>query len=299
MIVNAGLIALLLMGLRRKIIFSLFVLDVVVLMAVEYYKPEIVAAYDSGLVRYIDLSFGLFVCFFSIAVLIAVLIDSYMHELQKSEEYLIALEEKNKEIESKNRMLEKSNAELIKAKEKVEKLNRILYEEKRELRKLSITDYLTGAFNKRHIVSCLRREITDSQKKHQKLTVAMVDIDDFKDINDTYGHLYGDYVLKRVAKTIISNLRQCDTVGRYGGDEFLIILRDTSKEEGYAMMERIRQKILKLKWESDLVVTISGSVIEAGSEEFADLFGLLKKVDQLLYKAKQNNKNNIKKEVGC
>ena len=73
-------------------------------------------------------------------------------------------------------------------------------------------------------------------QKQKRLTVAMVDIDNFKTINDTYGHLYGDYVLKRIVRTIIGNLRQNDIVGRYGGDEFLIILRDTSREEGYAMM---------------------------------------------------------------
>ena len=70
----------------------------------------------------------------------------------------------------------------------------------------------------------------------------MIDIDNFKTINNTCGHLYGDYVLERISKTIINNLRQNDMVGRYGGDEFLIILPDTSVEEGYAM-DRVRQKV--------------------------------------------------------
>lgn len=217
-----------------------------------------------------------------------------MDELQKSKQYLAALEEKNKEIEAKNRMLERSNAEFIEAKEKEAKLNRLLYEEKQKLQKLSITDYLTGAFNKRFISSCLSEEIEASHKNQKKLTVAMVDIDNFKSINDTYGHLYGDYVLKRIVRTIKSNLRQNDIVGRYGGDEFLIILRDTGREEGYAMVERVRQKILELEWESGLVVTISGGVIEVGSDE---LTALLKKVDQLLYSAKNKSKNLIEKEA--
>ncbi|NLY76472.1 MAG: GGDEF domain-containing protein [Tissierellia bacterium] len=77
-------------------------------------------------------------------------------------------------------------------------MNKLLYEEKQKLQELSITDDLTGAYNKRYITSCLSEEIATYHKKHKKLTVAMIDIDNFKSINDTYGHLYGDYILKRV-----------------------------------------------------------------------------------------------------
>ncbi len=296
MIINAGIIALLLVGLQRKIIFFLFALVVGVLIAIEYHRPELVIAYDSQLVRYIDMSFGLYVCLFSVVVLISVLIDSYMKEFEKSKQYLATLEEQNKEIEAKNRMLERSNAECLKAKEQEEKLNRLLHEEKLKLQELSITDYLTGAYNRRYITSCLREEIEALHKNQKKLSVAMVDIDDFKIINDTYGHIYGDYVLKRVVCTIKSNLRHNDIVGRYGGDEFLIILPpDTSREEGYAMMERVRQKILDLEWDRDLAISISGGVIEVKCDESADL---LRKVDQLLYRAKNKSKNLIEKEIG-
>jgi len=130
-------------------------------------------------------------------------------------------------------------------------------------------------------------------KKQKKLTVAMVDIDNFKIINDTYGHLFGNYVIKRVASTIKSHLKQNGIVGRYGGDEFFIILRDTGMEEGYAIMENIRQKVQEIEWESDLVVTISGGLAEVGSD---DLISLLKKVDQLLYRAKNKSKNMIEIE---
>lgn len=293
-IVNAGIIALLLVGLKRKIVLFLFTLFVGTLMIIEYKIPDLVFEYGSPLERYIDISFGLFICLLSIAVLIAVLIDSYMEELRKSKLYLARLEEKNKVIEAKNRMLEKSNAEFMRAKEKEEKLNKLLKEEKQKLEELSITDYLTGAFNRRFITSCLKDEMESSDLQQKELTVAMVDIDNFKMINDSYGHLYGDYVLKRVVSTIKSNLRQSDIVGRYGGDEFLIILRNTTGSEGYAMMERIRRMIQELEWEGDLKVTISGGVIEAGNN---DLTSLLKKADKLLYRAKHMSKNMIEKEL--
>ncbi|MGI5935555.1 MAG: GGDEF domain-containing protein [Oscillospiraceae bacterium] len=290
MIINAGIIALLLAGMKRKVMLLLFALTVGALMYIEYNRPEIIAGYDSLLVRYIDLAFGLYFCLFSVVVLIAVLIDGYMVELEKSKQYLATLEEKNKEIEAKNRMLEKSNAELREAKEEAEKLNRLLNEEKNKLQDLSITDDLTGTFNKRFISSCLKEEIATSNNRQKRLTVALIDIDDFKSINDMYGHLYGDYVIKRIGGTIVNNLRQSDIVGRYGGDEFLVILPDTTREEGHAMMERVRQKILDMKWENDLVVTISGGLIEVDNVEYTSL---LKKLDQLLYRAKHNNKNLI------
>ena len=296
-ITNAGIIALLLIGLKRKIILFLFALVVGGLMAFEYHRPDIIVGYDSNLIRYliryIDLSFGLFVCLFSIAVLIAVLIDSYMDALKQSEQYLATLEEKNKEIEAKNKMLEERNAECMKAKEEAEKLNKLLYEEKEKLQLLSITDDLTEAFDKRFITSCLKEEIEASLQEQKDLTIAMIDIDNFKIINDTYGHLYGDYVLKKIVSTIKSNLRQDDVVGRFGGDEFLIILRDTSREEGYAVMERIRQKIREIEWDRDLEVTISGGVLELKGDELTDL---LRKADKLLYQAKYKGKDMIEKE---
>jgi len=294
-IINAGIIALLLSGLKRKIIFSLYALIVGILMVIEYQRPDLIIKYDSMLTRYIDFAFGLFVCLFSVVLLIGVLIDGYTDELRKSNQYFETLEKQNREIEAKNRMLEKSNAELIKAKEEAEKLNRLLYEEKQKLHLLSITDDVTGIYNKRFILSCLKEEIEQSQKVRKKLTVALIDIDNFKAINDTYGHLYGDYVIERISRRITSNLRQNDIIGRFEGDEFLIILPGTSMEEGYAVMERIRKKVLELKWENDILVTISGGVREVDNDESTNL---LKKLDKLLYSAKHKSKNLIEcKEI--
>lgn len=167
MIINAGIIALLLSGLQRKIIFLLFALVVGFLNFAEYKRPDLVIAYDTQLARYIDLTFGLLVCLFSVIVLISFLVDSYAKELERSQKYQASLEEKNKEIEAKNKALERSNAEFIRAKEKEERLNRLLSEEKQKLHELSITDYLTGAFNRRFITSYLSEEIEEVHKNNK------------------------------------------------------------------------------------------------------------------------------------
>lgn len=295
-IINAGIIALLLSGWKRKLIVGLYLICIGIIMVIEYRMPGMAADYDSRLTRSIDLSFGLFMCLFSVVVLTAVLIDGYSDELNKSNQYFAMLEERNREIEAKNRMLEKSNEELKKAKEEADKLNKLLNEEKQNLQILSITDDITGTYNRRYIVSYLNNELAASRQKGEKLTVALIDIDNFKTINDKYGHLYGDYVIEKISKTILGNLRQNDIVGRFGGDEFLIILPCTDKEEGHAIMERVRKKILEIKWDKDMVVTISGGVREVKNDE---LENLLNELDRMLYSAKNKSKNLIECNEIC
>lgn len=290
MVVNAGIIAFLLSGLKRIIIFVLYTIVTGVLIYIDYWMPTLIVEYTSRLIRYQDCSFGFFTCLFSNAIIIAVLIDVYVKEKQKESQYLCKLKKQNEMIEAKNRMLEKRNAELKEAKEKAEILNKQLNKEKQKLQSLSVIDNSTGAFNKTFINNRLNQEIELSLSKLKKLTVALIDIDGFKNINDTYGHLFGDYSLKRIVKTVRKNLRQKDMIGRYGGDEFLIVLPDTSLEEGYTVIERIRKKVSELKWEYNLRVTISGGVTELNKEQ---LTSLLTKADRLLYKAKLNGKNRI------
>lgn len=269
LIVNAGIIALLLTGQRRRIIFGLFAAAVGVLLHIEYKFPDLAAVYKSPLDRQINYSFGLFVCLISAAVLIAALADGYAKELEKSR---------------------RSNAELIQVKEEAERLNRLLSEEKQKLHLISITDFLTGTYNRRFIMSYLNDEIEASREKKRKLTLALIDIDDFKTVNDTYGHVYGDYVIERISRTIKSNLRQNDIVGRYGGDEFLIILPNTGIKEGCAVIERVRRKVAELEWEKDFSVTISGGLMEVEDDKTT---GLLIMLDRLLYSAKHKGKNLI------
>jgi len=290
-IINSGIIALLLNKKQRRIVFPLFALTVAALMIIEYKVPNITVKYDSSTKRYIEFAFGLIVCLVSAVVLVAALVDSYTKELHKSRQYLATLEERSREVEKKNELLQSCNTELLKAKEEAEELNKLLNKETQKLHKLSITDDLTETYNRRFITAYLKEQIEEAQQNRQKLTIAFIDIDNFKEINDTYGHVYGDFVLKRISRTIMSNLRQTDIIGRYGGDEFLIIFPNTGKEEGYVCIERVRKKVMELAWQNDMgAITISGGVSEFDSTKSSSM---LQQLDRLLYDAKYKSKNHI------
>ena len=168
-IINAGVIGILLTGLKRLVTFLLFIIVVIILIVIEYWMPHLIVGYQSEAARYYDLSFGLFICLFANVLFISTLIDNYEKERQKAKNYLMEIKKQSKEIAIKNRKLERSYVRLKEAKERTEQLNRLLTEEKQKLQKLSITDYLTGTFNKEYIITRLKGNTVVSPKP-QKLT---------------------------------------------------------------------------------------------------------------------------------
>jgi diguanylate cyclase (GGDEF)-like protein len=118
----------------------------------------------------------------------------------------------------------------------------------------------------------------------------MLDIDHFKKVNDTYGHQAGDKILVKVCKITKFNLREVDILGRYGGEEFMVILPNNNIHNGYLVAERIRKSIEKQNHIKDLKVTISGGIVELKEENGKEL---VEKADNLLYKAKRNGRNRI------
>ena len=167
----------------------------------------------------------------------------------------------------------------------------LLEESNRKLKKLSITDGLTGLYNHRYIVDLTVRFIEESKRYNQILSIAMIDIDNFKSFNDTYGHPFGDEVLIKLASTFEEKIRKTDAVGRYGGEEFLIVLKHTGISGAVEVVERIRSSVENLKWNhKDVKITISVGVYQRNNE---DTSLLISKADQLLLKAKKNGKNRI------
>lgn len=158
-----------------------------------------------------------------------------------------------------------------------------------QLKELAITDSMTGLYNHRYIIDSLVERISESKRYKQSLTVAMLDIDFFKKVNDAHGHLFGDFVLIRISTIIEESIRKTDIAGRYGGEEYLIIFTNTDKKSAFNTMERIRKSVENEKWDKkDLKVTISGGLSELKDEDHSKL---IKKADEMLYRAKENGRN--------
>jgi diguanylate cyclase (GGDEF)-like protein len=164
-----------------------------------------------------------------------------------------------------------------------------------KLKRVSITDGLTQLYNHRHIYQKLEEELIRARRYGNKLSIIMLDIDNFKSINDTYGHLVGDNTLVTISQIILNSLRDIDAAGRYESVEFLIILPQTILENAYLTAERIRRAVASHRFEEEeLKMTLSGGVAELQPGNGNPLH-LIDHAENLLYKAKQEGRNLIKK----
>jgi diguanylate cyclase (GGDEF)-like protein len=164
----------------------------------------------------------------------------------------------------------------------------------KRIEELAELDELTGSFNRRCIMRLLDDEIVRAQRSKSPCSVALIDLDWFKRINDSYGHQTGDEVLRTFAITIFANIRNNDKFGRYGGEEFLLVLPDTPHQAAMQIVDRLRQIVATLDWSAfsdGLSVTISAGVATLGSTETAE--ALLARADSALYAAKERGRNRI------
>ena len=161
----------------------------------------------------------------------------------------------------------------------------------------AITDYLTGLFNRGHFDDCLKKEINRCRRYGQTASLVVLDLDDFKSVNDRYGHPAGDAVLRDVGRLLVQRVRDIDVAARFGGEEFAIILPETRRTSAFVVAERMRSEIQRyFKRKSsdghDLRVTISGG-IAAYPEDADTTDGLLARADEALYSAKRSGKNRV------
>jgi diguanylate cyclase (GGDEF)-like protein len=164
-----------------------------------------------------------------------------------------------------------------------------------EVQKLAIIDELTSMFNRRHLFDLGRREFNRAQRFHRPLAVVMFDLDYVRNVNDTYGHMIGDEVLRMVAERCKASLREVDVIGRYGGDEFTIICPETRIEEALTVSERIRNQISREPFlTSSGPINLTASLgIAALNDEIPDLVTLIDCADKAMYQSKQNGRNLV------
>lgn len=210
--------------------------------------------------------------------------EKLIAELEKTRQMLAILEQKN-EIMAK---------ELNYCRDRI---NTLLIAKERAL-KLAEVDYLTGLLNRRAFIKRLEGELNRSKRAGTSLSIIFADIDHFKEINDTYGHLVGDLVLRKFAKLLVKMCRNYDFLCRYGGEEFLICLPDTPSEQAYQIAQRISTALTD--WyvkipdsEKIIMVTSSFGVTTSAHDGKETVKKLLQKVDSALYKAKLNGRNRV------
>lgn len=200
--------------------------------------------------------------------------------------------------------LQDANERLEDQAKTLEALNQALQEEikqkkllEEELRAIAMIDSLTGVYTRRQMLEFGNNELKRFLRTEHSLSLLMLDIDHFKKINDTYGHSVGDGALKHFAEVCKSSLRTTDIIGRIGGEEFVIIMPDTTEEEGYSVAERIRMRIAETPFfiddtETRIVLTVSIGLYQFTKDD-RSFEHALSKADSALYEAKGAGRNNV------
>ena len=166
---------------------------------------------------------------------------------------------------------------------------------RKEVHALAITDELTRVFNRRHFMKLVEQELEYAKRYHRTLSIIIFDIDNFKEINDNYGHLCGDAVLQELILACRVILRQRDTLARFGGEEFVLLLPETDETGAQQVASRLRQLVAEhvIEYNGALIqVTISIGITTCDST-IDTLDDLLNRADQALYRAKRMGKNRL------
>jgi len=174
---------------------------------------------------------------------------------------------------------------------------RMLFEQ--ELTFFSENDSLTGIANRYKFLKEIEKELKRTERSHHPFALIMLDIDHFKKINDQYGHLIGDKVLKLLTKNILDVIRSVDTIARFGGEEFVILLPDTSLDSAMLVAEKVREKIATTKvpiYRASFYFTISLGVAVWHKDD-KEVQAVIKRADDALYLAKQQGRNLVKSEI--
>ncbi|OGX27022.1 MAG: hypothetical protein A3J51_02080 [Omnitrophica WOR_2 bacterium RIFCSPHIGHO2_02_FULL_45_21] len=164
-----------------------------------------------------------------------------------------------------------------------------------EIQELSITDGLTGVYVRRYFLERLKEELSRAKVSGSAISYILLDVDKFKNINDTYGHIVGDAVLKGIAGILSASLRSIDMCARFGGEEFCLMLPETTKEQAFAVSQRIRLKVQEARikaFNENLTCTISIG-LASYPDDAGQINALIDKADKALYRAKAQGRNRV------
>lgn len=165
-----------------------------------------------------------------------------------------------------------------------------------KLKEMASKDGLTGIYNHALLIELFEKEVSKQERNGGNISFVMLDIDYFKKVNDTYGHTSGDIVLKELAGILTSETRESDIVGRFGGEEFSIVLPETNAESAYVLCDRIRKAVENYDFNigsESIKITISMGFFFRSSKDMTSSQEMIKKADEALYKAKQNGRNRV------
>lgn len=177
---------------------------------------------------------------------------------------------------------------------KMEKMNMDLKLEKEHSELLASRDHLTGIYNRRYVQSCIMDNMSSHSPGQASFALALFDIDDFKHVNDTYGHMTGDYVLKEIVSIIYRNIRDEDILGRWGGEEFLLYMPYTNTDQALPIIDDVRRDVedhLFRTKDDTFALTITCGLSQFDTSDNYD--GIFNRIDEALYDGKQNGKNKI------
>ncbi len=211
--------------------------------------------------------------------------------------YSELLVEANEELGRMNRSYEQIVLQLRKEKERAEILARELQEANERLRDLAFKDGLTGLYNHRYFQELMDREVHRSTRYNRPLSLIMIDIDHFKQINDAFGHQRGDHVLKQIGKIIRNTIRASDIASRYGGEEFAVVLPETELRGAAVLAERIRKNIESCPFDlngTKTKVTVSlGVTTYVPGKKIIQKGKIIDTADRALYKSKEKGRNRV------
>lgn len=248
---------------QKQLVITLtfFVVYYLSIITIGQFYPSLVVAYTDDSSKYIDLM----VAIASVSLVIAIIANTTFRNYQKERRITEGL---LKRLEEQNDMLTE----------------------------LSIKDQLTDVYNRRYLNQIITKELERYKEHSSPFHVMMIDLDWFKKVNDNFGHLFGDEVLRKVAQQINKATRDYDIIARYGGEEFCVIVSHLNPENCVTIAERIRLHVENLELRNNVKITVSIGVTSNCDEDTAKT--LVKRADDLMYFAKANGKNCVEYK-GC